>query len=194
MDYQLSTSTFLEYSTNFLTQTIFSSAFALIKLLNSGFANEFDVTNGKALLFSALLSAKSISVNDDLALRFATRAPQVWKFLGAGAPWSPDKPDPLFLKIQVRMSASHVYDCIWRWRESVRAKEAPTQNAATAVIGSPTEGLDPFSRPVDYSLPMDHSFAEMEDLDLFNSMDWMLGDWTDLVIDPTGLGTQGPIT
>jgi hypothetical protein len=190
MDYQITTGTVLEYSTNFLTQTIFSSAFALIKLLNSRFAKEFEVANGKALLFSALLSAKSISVNDDLALRFSTRAPQVWKFLGAGAPWSPDKPDPLVLKIQVRMSASHFYDCIWRWRESVRAKEASTQNAATAILGAPTEGLASFSRPVDYSLPMDHSFAEVENLDLFNSMDWMLGDWTDMLLDPTALGTQ----
>jgi len=162
-----------------------------MKLLNSRFAKKYDVANGKALLSSALLSAKSISVNDDLALRFSTRAPEVWKFLGAGAPWYPDKPGPLILKIKVRMSASHVYDCIWRWRESVRAKEEPTKNARNAILGAPTEGLAFFSQPGQDSLPMDHSLAGMEDSNFLNSMDWMLGDWTDMLLDPTGLGTQG---
>jgi hypothetical protein len=113
MDYETSSGTLLEHCSNVISQTIFSAAFTLLKLLNSPFASTIDVEHGKALFNGSLLAARKMSVqSDDIASRVATRVPRVWREYGAGAPWSLSKPDPLVLRIQFRMSVSHRHDCM----------------------------------------------------------------------------------
>lgn len=157
-----------------------------MKLLNSPFASNFDISNGKTLLFSIILAAKSMSLQkDDLSYRFANWSPSLWREMGAGAPWSGSRPDPLFLTVQFGMNCSHVYDCMWLRRESVREKETSNQ----PVTSGPGNSMAPYTATVSSfghsSTGADSSFAaiDMETLDVFNSMDWMLGDWTDIPIE-----------
>jgi hypothetical protein len=167
-----------------------------MKLLNSPFASKFDVSNGKTLCFGILLAAKNMSLQkDDLTFRFANWSPTLWREMGAGAPWSGSKPDPLLLTVQFGMNCSHVYDCMWKSRERLQAKEASTQQSIATTSGpagsmaSHTTSTPSFGN---YSAPVDPSFAapEMETLEIFNSMDWMLGDWADIPLEPDGFGTQ----
>ena len=201
MDYETSTGTLLEHCNNLISQTIFSAAFALLKLLNSPFASKVDVEHGKSLFNGSLLGARRMSVqSNDVASRVATRVPQLWRKLGAGAPWSMSKSDPLVLTIQHRMSVSHGYDCMLNWREHLKAEntlaqngEATTSGLATGVSIVPSSAQIP--QPASYQavgLPADVSSAGLEvgNLDLFSSLDWMLGDYANNTLAPYDFGSQ----
>jgi len=196
MDYQTSTGTLLEHCSNLISRTMFPSGFALMKLLNSPFATKFDVSNGKALFFSILLAAKTMSLQkDDLAFRFANWAPMLWKEMGAGAPWTGSKPDPLFLTVQFGMNCSHVYDCMWKTREILQTKETSNhQSIATTSGPASSMASHPTSIPSfgNYPTATDATLGtpNMETLEMFNSMDWMFGDWADIPLGPDGFGTQ----
>ena len=62
MDYETSSGILLEHCSNLVSHTIFSAAFALLKLLNSPFASKVDVEHGKALFNGSLLTARKMSV------------------------------------------------------------------------------------------------------------------------------------
>lgn len=196
MEYQTSTGTLLDHCSNLISRTIYPSGFALMKLLNSPFATKFDVSNGKSLFFGIIPAVKNMSLQkDDLAFRFANWSPALWREMGAGSLWSGSRPDPLFLTVQYGMNCSHVYDCMWKRREAQQVKEALAQQSISTISGParspaphtmtmPSEGNYP-------ALAGPSSLAQnMEAMEMFDSMDWMLGDWVDMPLGSDGFGMQ----
>jgi hypothetical protein len=87
------------------------------------------------------------------------------------------------------MSASHVHDGIWKWREFVESgasmigHEAGESEAAGAAI-------EPSITATSYNNDALLDGFDMENIDFFNSMDWAMEDWA---IDPaTSFGFDGP--
>jgi hypothetical protein len=86
------------------------------------------------------------------------------------------------------------------WRESLKTQETLAQDDDTTTSGPATDTLiapsmAQMSQPGSYQaagLPVNESFAglEMENFDLFNSMDWMLGNWPDMPLAPYDMGSQ----
>jgi hypothetical protein len=184
MDYETSTGTLLENCSNFIAQTIFSAIFALLKLLNSSFASRINPEHGKALFNAAILASRRMSLQDgDLSYRVATKVPQQWKQMGEGAPWSAPTPDPLDMTIQMGMSMSHRYDCMWK---QLKTSASKAQNHELNISGQTVNNTDAQTTPHVHqaetnpplSLPADVSFTGfgMDDVDLFISMGWMMGD------------------
>jgi hypothetical protein len=186
MDNETSTGTLLEHCSSFIAQTIFSSTFALVKLLNSSFAANVDTERGKALFNGIILAARKMSVEkDDLASRVGTRVPLLWRSV---APWSPSQPDPLVLRVQFRMSVSHIYDCHWAFREQLKTR-VPGQSIA--LDGSVTPGDDALLQTENNGLISGYAglpFAglDLDTIEMVNSSDWVFGDWTGLPLTPYG--------
>ena len=196
MGFENSTGTLLEHCSNLISQTVFSSLFALLKLLNSAFASHVNTEDGKSVFDGGILAARRISVRrGDVASRVATRVPALFRQLGAGAPWTPSKSDPLVLKIQYRMNVSHSYDCMWKWQEAVQGKEIQTAHGDIPVILSEAVtdfGLAP-PPPRIYQVQSpssDHSFAEVDvgSLEMFDPMNWMSDDFCDVSQCPCTFG------
>lgn len=136
----------LSYAPNYVMQMMFAAAVALLKLLNSSFATyTADREAGEKRFWDAITSIREMSVrNNDLPQRLAEVFAQMWKAdaerfensqfspaLTAGANGGKlENGDgdatsgmaDLKLKRKSRMSMSHVYDSIWRWREEVDGK------------------------------------------------------------------------
>ncbi|KAG8533617.1 uncharacterized protein KY384_001357 [Bacidia gigantensis] len=117
----------LAYATNYVLQMIIASAFTLLKLLNSSFANFVNVEYGRGLFTEAVRAIRTISVaSNDLPSRLAEVLAQLWKSSGAGKkqiqPTSNSMESSLQLKVKCRMSMSLVFDSVWRWRDEFQAK------------------------------------------------------------------------
>ena len=115
------------YATNYIVQMIVAAGFALLKLLNSFFANTIDLEYGKSLFTRTIQAIRNISVsNNDLPWRLAEVLAQLWCGGGAGSriasPQISTPDSSLQLKVRCRMSMSLVYDSCWRWREEFQAK------------------------------------------------------------------------
>lgn len=105
------------HSTNYILQMIVSAAFALMKLLKSSFNRHIDFNHGKLLFNGAISAIRRISVMDhDRPIRLADILAQMWNATGP----EPAGEDGLQLKVRCRMSMSHVYDTVWRWRQRFR--------------------------------------------------------------------------
>lgn len=117
LDLETSPGELIGHSTNYILQMIVSAAFALMKLLRSGFNRNIDFNHGKLLFNGAISAIRRISVMDhDRPIRLADILAQMWN---ATSP-EPTEEDNLQLKIRCRMSMSHVYDTVWRWRQRFR--------------------------------------------------------------------------
>lgn len=184
MAYETSTGHLLEYTGTFISQTILNCIFALLRLLNSSFQTKIDIEDGKALFNSTLLACRAMMIQDgDAASRSVLRIPKVWRERGAGGTWDSSKPDPLVLKIPFRMSASHVYDGIWTWREAMKSMNdqgaAPGETATRQT--EPTMATDSYDiGSLAFDGPQDG--FDIENIDFFNSMDWAMDGWP---ADPT---------
>ncbi|KAL6714160.1 hypothetical protein ACLMJK_008654 [Lecanora helva] len=195
----------LIYSTNYILQMIVAAAFALLKLLNSFFANDIDLNYGKKLFTDTIAAIRIISVKvNDLPSRLAEVLAQLWRSSGAGSRKSQDgveKSDSsLQLKVKCRMSMSLVYDSIWRWREEFQASgrgnldsavKNPT-NPDSAVESSANSVADhsmaPASMLRDTATPPDGSFADAN-YEVFDPLGWMLDGLVDF---PYSMGGQMP--
>jgi len=105
------------HSTNYILQMIVSAAFALMKLLKSRFSRFIDFGHGKILFNGAISAIRRISVMDhDRPIRLADILAQMWNATSL----EPAEEDALQLKVRCRMSMSHVYDTVWRWRQRFR--------------------------------------------------------------------------
>jgi hypothetical protein len=190
MDNETSTGTLLEHCSSFIAHTIFSSTFALVKLLNSSFAGNVDTERGKALFNGIILAARKMSVEkDDLASRVGTRVPLLWRSVSTGGRWSPTQPDPLVFRIQFRMSVSHIYDCHWAFREQLKSRGTP--GATVSIDGNETPGEDSTSQTENNGLVSGYAglpFAglDLDTIEMINSSDWNIGDWTGLPVAPYG--------
>ncbi|KAJ6151418.1 hypothetical protein N7470_007015 [Penicillium chermesinum] len=117
LDLETSPGELIGHATNYILQMIVSAAFALMKLLRSSFNRNIDFNHGKLLFNGAISAIRRISVMDhDRPIRLADILAQMWN---ATSP-EPAEEDNLQLKIRCRMSMSHVYDTVWRWRQRFR--------------------------------------------------------------------------
>ena len=108
----------ISHATNYILQMIVSAAFALMKLLKSVFNRHIDFEHGKLLFNGAISAIRRISVMDhDRPVRLADILAQMWN---AGGVEAALEEDSLQLKVRCRMSMSHVYDTVWRWRQRFR--------------------------------------------------------------------------
>lgn len=115
LDLETSPGDLLSHSSNYILQMIVSAAFALMKLLKSPFSRQIDLEHGKLLFNGAISAIRRISVMDhDRPIRLADVLAQMWNANGSE---SASSDDALQLKVRCRMSMSHVYDTVWRWRQ-----------------------------------------------------------------------------
>jgi hypothetical protein len=117
---------------NYIMQMMFAAAVALLKLLNSSFGNQVaDRGNGEELFWSTINTIRQMSVQpNDLPQRLSEVFAQMWKadteryestVFTNSENTAPSNPD-LKLKRRARMSMSHLYDSIWRWKEEMEGK------------------------------------------------------------------------
>ncbi|KAF8850203.1 hypothetical protein BDZ45DRAFT_662103 [Acephala macrosclerotiorum] len=176
MDFETSTGTLLEHCTNIMTQSFFSSIFALLKLLHSSFSAKINVEHGKASFNAAIVALRRMSIrNDDVCSRMAVRVPQTVKDLVSGY-WSTIDVDPLELKIRTRMSMNHNYDAMWHWL-AARRRESQSRDISSATVHErgPTMSEPNLTQPEIPGLaPL--AIVNPSDFELFNNMDWILGD------------------
>lgn len=117
----------LPYASNYVLQMIVAAGFALLKLLNSSFADKVKLAYGRELFQKAVQAIRTISVAvNDLPSRLAEVLAQMWRSGGSGLRSGHGQGDwlenSLQLKTRCRMSMSLVYDSVWRWREEFQAK------------------------------------------------------------------------
>lgn len=118
LDLETSPGELIGHATNYILQMIVSAAFALMKLLKSGFSRHIDFNHGKLLFNGAISAIRRISVMEhDRPVRLADIMAQMWN---AGSSNTEAEEDGLQLKVRCRMSMSHVYDTVWRWRQRFR--------------------------------------------------------------------------
>ena len=107
---------------------IIAAGFALLKLLNSFFANDINFEYGRKLFSDTISAIRMISVKtNDLPSRLAEVLAQLWRSSGASSRKSQNSgtensDSSLQLKVRCRMSMSLVYDSVWRWREEFQAQ------------------------------------------------------------------------
>lgn len=119
LELETSPGNLLAHATNYILQMIVSAAFALMKLLKSPFSRQIDMDHGKFLFNGAISSIRRISVVDnDRPVRLANVISQMWN---SGSSTSLGD-EALQLGIRSRMSMSHVYDTVWRWRRRFKPK------------------------------------------------------------------------
>lgn len=116
----------IKYATNYIQQMLTAAGFALLKLLNSPFAQHINFDYGKTLFSKVIETMRTISVSShDLPCRLTEVLLQLWKVGGVDRKVSNGTTSPhhhnldysLKLKVRCRMSMSLIYDSVWRWRE-----------------------------------------------------------------------------
>ncbi|KAL3422990.1 Zn(II)2Cys6 transcriptional activator [Phlyctema vagabunda] len=142
----------LIYSGGYILQMVVSAAFALLKLLNSSFSSHVDLESGKKLFNQTLDAIKGVSVkSNDRAMRLAEVLTRLWTAAGKGEAISPGREtdSSLQMKVRCRMSMSHVYDSVWRWREFRDRGRKPTSKRqdATADTSINSVAVDPAILP-----------------------------------------------
>jgi hypothetical protein len=138
----------LKYAPNYILQMVLAGAVALLKLLNSFFAQFVDREAGEVLFWETITVIRTMSVKaNDLPQRFGEVFAQMWKAdaertnntIGSEMTklGEVDASDSsLTLKRRYRMSMSHVFDSVWRWKEEIQGKVR--QEKLEAAIKNPT--------------------------------------------------------
>lgn len=144
LDLETSPGELIGHSTNYILQMIVSAAFALMKLLKSNFNRHIDFNHGKLLFNGAISAIRRISVMDhDRPIRLADILAQMWNASGP----EPAEEDILQLKVRCRMSMSHVYDTVWRWRQRFRPMKSIEEMQGQSLVACqifllPSENTD----------------------------------------------------
>lgn len=189
----------LHYAPNYILQMMLAAAVALLKLLNSFFATYVDRETGSQSFWDAITAIRQMSVKaNDLPQRLAEVFAQMWQ---ADAerfdqrmqeqdfdmkPPKHSEPDAcLTLKKKYRMSMSHVFDSIWRWKDDMQGKvraekleaavKDPTSPQATTHRTSFSNGRRPsaFMEDTATTLPGMTSFSGFGGMPLGGSNDLM---------------------
>ncbi|EAW09222.1 transcription factor domain-containing protein [Aspergillus clavatus NRRL 1] len=193
LDLETSPGELIGHATNYILQMIVSAAFALMKLLKSDFSRHIDFDHGKLLFNGAISAIRRISVMDhDRPVRLADILAQMWN--ANDAEHSPGE-DILQLKVRCRMSMSHVYDTVWRWRQrfrpvkSVEETHVPMANAAISSTAGPlprqqNEALD--ASGLIYSPNYDQGafIGEAGFSEVFDSLNWVFDGFPDSFVAP----------
>ncbi|KAI9374665.1 hypothetical protein BJX61DRAFT_532212 [Aspergillus egyptiacus] len=193
LDLETSPGELIGHATNYILQMIVSAAFALMKLLKSDFRRHIDFEHGKLLFNGAISALRRISVMDhDRPVRLADILAQMWN---AGAP-EESGDDTLLLKIRCRMSMSHVYDTVWRWRHRFRPAKSIDEMQATTTSNSNISMTSAVPRQPDGSLedpglmyPADFDqggafFNEAGFSEVFDSLNWVFDGIPDTFVAP----------
>lgn len=122
----------LQYAPYYIYQMCVAAAAALLKLMNSffGFSEYVDRDGGVQLFWNAIDSIRTMSARtNDLPQRLAEVLAQMWNAwdaarteggVGISESVAAGQVDSsLTLKRRYRMSMSHVFDSIWRWKEEM---------------------------------------------------------------------------
>jgi hypothetical protein len=207
----------LRYAPNYIMQMMIAAAVALLKLLNSffGFSAYIDRDGGEQLFWETITAIRKMSVRtNDLAQRLAEVFAQMWNAWDtvrvengqvAESIANGEVDASLTLKRRYRMSMSHVFDSIWRWKEELHgerdqlkdAVKNPTSPVAMTHRSSFSNGRRPSSSLLDESNPNNNpdvtgmasfggfggvALANQPDMafatsyDFFDPMGWYLND------------------
>jgi hypothetical protein len=184
LDHDLHSEAILPYCSNYILKNLVSASCALLKILNSTYAIQFDGTQGRSLFNAAVLALRSTSLStNDFGDRIAEALTRMWRAAGSGEPNRPNSSDygPLELRIQSRMNISHVHDCFMRWRSTINPPPAPKAqppsfptNTSDVPFGV-QEQQAPYLQPGSMDDPLNFP-PILADFDLFNSLDWNFDD------------------
>ncbi|KAL4939062.1 hypothetical protein BDV06DRAFT_43042 [Aspergillus oleicola] len=186
LDLETSPGELIGHATNYILQMIISAAFALMKLLKSEFRRHIDFEHGKLLFNGAISALRRISVMDhDRPVRLADILAQMWN---AGAPEASGD-DTLLLKVRCRMSMSHVYDTVWRWRhrfrplKSTEDTQTTTANPSVSTAAMPRQPDGTLEDPsLMYPPSFDQEgafFNEAGFSEVFDSLNWVFDGFPD---------------
>lgn len=188
LELETSPGNLLIHATNYILQMIVSAAFALMKLLKSSFARQIDIDHGKFLFNGAISCIRRISVVDnDRPVRLANIISQMWNAGSSGD-------DALHLGIRSRMSMSHVYDTVWRWRRRFKPQKASddaqvnvnqTQTTATGVMGPhPEQPLNDASWILSTNFEDNAFINEAGFSEFFDSLNWVFDGVPETMVAP----------
>ena len=219
----------LRFAPNYVLQMMLAAAVALLKLLNSFFADHVDRDAGEQLFWDAISAIREMSVKpNDLPQRLAEVFAQMWKAdaekleaqraaavvdesaagvgiggvdLGPNGDGSEKLDESLTLKRRSRMSVSHVFDAIWRWKDELQGKvrteklEAAIKNPTSPQASSHRHSFSNGSRPTSLvddgsTLPGMTSFGGFGGLSLGGSSQLAFVDSHD-AFDPMGWYLDG---
>jgi transcription factor-like protein len=201
----------LRFAPNYILQMMLAAAVALLKLLNSFFATYVVREAGQELFWDTIAAIRQMSVKtNDLAQRLAEVFAQMWQAdaermaerdtFGDTKPKIGEIDASLTLKRRYRMSMSHVFDSIWRWKDELQGKvraekleaavKDPTSPQATTHRGSFSNGRRSSTFMDDSTLPGMTSFggfggmplsgsenlAYADSYQFFDSVGWYLDD------------------
>ncbi|EDN93250.1 hypothetical protein SS1G_09116 [Sclerotinia sclerotiorum 1980 UF-70] len=166
------------------------------------YAMQFDSTQGRSLFNAAILAARSTSLaTNDFSDRIAEALARMWRSAGSGD-LNRRREDfsPIDIKIQSRLSISHVHDCFLRWRKTINPpatiksisennRNHHMNNSETSYnnINGDVSQQDQGATATYFqpgSLEEAMNFPPMiADFDLLNSLDWnfdenLLAAWT----------------
>ncbi|GAB1205771.1 hypothetical protein APSETT445_004450 [Aspergillus pseudonomiae] len=189
LDLETSPGELIGHATNYILQMIVSAAFALMKLLKSDFSRHIDFDHGKLLFNGAISAIRRISVMDhDRPVRLADILAQMWNAGGS----DPSGEEALLLKVRCRMSMSHVYDTVWRWRQRFRpvksVEDAQANPNLSATAGPVSRQDDSLEDPgLMYAPNFDQNGAFISDVgfsEVFDSLNWVFDGIPDSFVAP----------
>ncbi|KAI9641545.1 hypothetical protein NHQ30_010357 [Ciborinia camelliae] len=191
LDYDLHSEAILPYCSYYILKNLICASCVLLKILNSTYAMQFDSTQGRSLFNAAILALRSTSLaTNDFSDRIAEALARMWRSAGSGD-LNRRREDfcPIDIKIQSRMSISHVHDCFLRWRKTINPPATmkntsetncniPMNNSETPyatmngdVLQQEQAATATYFQPS--SLEEAMNFPPMiADFDLLNSLDW----------------------
>jgi hypothetical protein len=118
----------LKYAPNYILQMMLAAAVALLKLLNSFFKQYVDPSAGEEIFWDTITEIRKMSVKtNDLPQRFAEVFAQMWNADAERESTGVLEGDghSLSLKRRYRMSMSHVFDYVWRWKDEFSGQVRP---------------------------------------------------------------------
>ncbi|KAB8207397.1 hypothetical protein BDV34DRAFT_192183 [Aspergillus parasiticus] len=192
LDLETSPGELIGHATNYILQMIVSAAFALMKLLKSDFSRHIDFDHGKLLFNGAISAIRRISVMDhDRPVRLADILAQMWNAGGS----DPSGEEALLLKVRCRMSMSHVYDTVWRWRQRFRPIKSVEDAQASLANPNLSATAGPVSRQDDsledpglmYAPNFDQGGAFISEVgfsEVFDSLNWVFDGIPDSFVAP----------
>ncbi|ESZ89865.1 hypothetical protein SBOR_9748 [Sclerotinia borealis F-4128] len=195
LDYDLHSEAILPYCSYYILKNLICASCVLLKILNSTYAMQFDSTQGRSLFNATILALRSTSLAaNDYSDRIAEALARMWRSAGSGD-LNRRREDfsPIDIKIQSRLSISHVHDCFLRWRKTINPPATtkntsetncndPMKNSKTSytamngdVLQQEQAATATYFQPG--SLEEAMSFPPMiADFDLLNSLDWNFDD------------------
>jgi hypothetical protein len=136
----------LAYSPIPILRMLFTAASVIFKVLASNYSQYVDYDSGTVFFNSAISALRRCSVEEnDMAIRAADILAQLWKLDGK----TQEEPN---LVIQSRLGASLMFDCLWRWKECIKAYVNANAMANSNTVGGSclNTAVDVYTNPRRY--------------------------------------------